>query len=113
LTLAVIGIYGVLSYAVTQRRQEFGVRLALGAEQADIVRLVLRQGLRLTMAGIAIGLIFALLFIGLVSSLLYQVGARDPLTFVLAPILLLVVAFLACYLPARRATRIDAMAALR
>jgi putative ABC transport system permease protein len=113
LTLAVIGIYGVLSYSVAQRRQEFGIRLALGAERADILRLVVRQGLVLAFGGIAIGLLAALLFTRLMSSLLYKVGARDLATFILTPLLFVCVALLASYLPARRATKVDPMEALR
>jgi putative ABC transport system permease protein len=113
LVLAVIGIYGVLSYSVTQRRQEFGIRLALGAERADILRLVVHQGLILAVAGIAIGLVAALLFTRLMSSLLYEVGTRDLATFILTPVLFVTVALLASYLPARKATKVDPMEALR
>jgi ABC-type antimicrobial peptide transport system permease subunit len=103
----------VLSYSVAQRRQEFGIRLALGAERADILRLVVRQGLVLAFGGIAIGLLAALLFTRLMSSLLYKVGARDLATFILTPLLFVCVALLASYLPARRATKVDPMEALR
>jgi putative ABC transport system permease protein len=113
LALAVIGIYGVLAYSVAQRRQELGIRLALGAERSDILRLVVRHGLTLTAAGIAIGLVAALLLTRLMSSLLYKVGARDPATFALAPLLFLGVALLASYLPARRATKVDPAEALK
>jgi putative ABC transport system permease protein len=113
LILAVIGIYGVLSYSVAQRRQEFGIRLALGAERADILRLVVRQGLILAITGIAIGLVAALFFTSLMSSLLYKVAARDPATFILTPLLFVGVALLASYLPARRATKVNPMEALR
>jgi putative ABC transport system permease protein len=113
LALAVIGIYGVLSYSVAQRRHEFGIRLALGAEQADILRLVLRQGLILAIAGIAIGLMASLLLTQLISSVLYKIGARDLATFVFAPLFFLCIALLASYLPARRATKVDPIEALR
>jgi len=113
LVLAVIGIYGVLSYSVAQRRHEFGIRLALGAEQADILRLVLRQGLILAITGIAIGLMASLLLTRLMSSVLYKIGTHDPTTFVLTPLFFLCIALLASYLPARRATKVDPIEALR
>jgi ABC-type antimicrobial peptide transport system permease subunit len=113
LALALIGIYGVLSYSVAQRRQEFGIRLALGAERTDILGMVLRQGLILAIAGIAIGLVAAFLLTRLAESMLYKIGARDPATFVLAPLVFLAVALLAGYLPARRATKVDPIEALR
>jgi putative ABC transport system permease protein len=113
LALAVIGIYGVLSYSVAQRRQEFGIRLALGAERADILRLVVRQGLILAIAGIAIGLMAALLLTRLMSSMLYKVGTLDLTTFFLTPLVFLCIALFASYLPARRATKVDPIEALR
>ena len=113
LALAVIGIYGVLSYSVAQRRQEFGIRLALGAEQADILRLVVRHGLLLALTGIAIGLLAALLLTHLMSSMLYKVGALDLTTFLLTPLLFLCIALLASYLPARGATKVNPIEALR
>jgi len=113
LALAVIGIYGVLSYGATQRRQEFGIRIALGAERAEILLLVLRQGLMLTVAGIGIGLIGAFLLTRLAAGLLYHVGARDLLTFTLAPFVFLAVALAASYVPARRATKVDPLEAMR
>jgi putative ABC transport system permease protein len=113
LVLATVGIYGVLSYTVAQRRQEFGIRMALGAERAQILRQVLSQGLALTLAGIGVGLAAALLLTRLAGGLLYQVGAHDPVTFVVAPLVFIVVALLASYLPARRATRVNPVEAMR
>jgi putative ABC transport system permease protein len=112
LVLAVVGIYGVLSYSVAQRRQEFGIRLALGAERGDILRLVLRHGLLLTGAGIAAGLAGAFLMARVVETTLYKTGARDAMTFVVAPLVFLGIALLACYLPALRATKADPVEAL-
>jgi putative ABC transport system permease protein len=113
LLLAVIGLYGVLAYSVAQRKQELGIRLALGAERSDIIRLVVRQGMQLAGIGIGIGLVVALLLARLVSSLLYKVGSYDVPTFTLAPLLFLAIALLASYLPARRATGVDPTEALR
>jgi putative ABC transport system permease protein len=113
LLLAIIGIYGVLSYSVVQRQQEFGIRLALGAEYGDILREVVRQGLMLAGAGIAVGLAAALLLTRLMASLLYKVSARDAMTFVFTPVIFVIIALLASYLPARRATKIDPIEALR
>jgi len=113
LALAIIGIYGVLSYSVAQRRQEFGIRLALGAEHGDLLRLVVRQGLWLAIAGIAVGVAAALLLTHLMSSVLYKVSARDLTTFVLTPAVFLGIALVASYLPARRATKVNPIEALR
>jgi putative ABC transport system permease protein len=113
LALATIGIYGVLSHSVAQRRQEFGIRLALGAGRAETFNLILRQGLTLTIAGIAIGLAAALGLTRLASSMLYDVSALDPATFIVAPLVFLAIGLLASYLPARRATKVDPMQALR
>jgi putative ABC transport system permease protein len=113
LLLAVIGIYGVLAYSVAQRRQELGIRLALGAERSDIVRLVVRQGMALAMLGIGIGLVAAFLLSRFISSQLYKVGTHDAAAFVAAPLIFFCVALLASYLPARRATRVDPTEALR
>jgi predicted permease len=113
LALAVIGIYGVLSYSVAQRRQEFGIRLALGAEHADILHLVVRQGLMLAITGIALGLVAAVFLTRLMASLMYKTGTLDLTTFILTPLVFLCVALAASYLPARRATRVDPVEALR
>ena len=113
LILVVIGIYGVLAYSVAQRRQELGIRLALGAEQSSILRLVVKQGLRLTLFGIGFGLIAALLLTRLMTSVLYQVSAHDAATFIFAPLVFLGIALLASYLPAKRATQVDPLEALR
>jgi ABC-type antimicrobial peptide transport system permease subunit len=113
LVLSVVGIYSVLSYWVAQRRYELGIRLALGAQRADILRIVVRRGLMLAIAGIAIGLFAALLLTRLMSAMLYKVDALDLATFAFAPLLFLFIALLASYLPARGATRVDPMEALR
>ena len=113
LFLAAIGLYGVMSYSVSQSTRELGVRMALGATVRDLLRLVISRGLRLTIAGIAIGLAAALLLTRLMGNLLFQVSPRDPIAFGAALIILLAVALVACLLPARRATRIDPVRALR
>jgi putative ABC transport system permease protein len=113
LLLAAVGIYGVMAYLVTQRTQEIGVRLALGAQQEDVLRLILSQGAKLTTLGIAIGAAGALGLMQLLRTLLFGVSARDPLTFAAVAILLGMVALAACYIPARRAAQVDPMVALR
>ena len=113
LMLALIGIYGVIAYSVAQRTREMGIRRALGAQHGDILRLVVVQGFRLAVAGVAIGLAGAYGLTRLMESLLFHVSATDPATFVGVALLFLFVALAASYIPARRATRIDPMAALR
>jgi putative ABC transport system permease protein len=113
LLLALIGVYGVTAYGVSQRTHEIGIRKALGAQPADVLFMVVRQGLLLTVAGIAIGLAGALAATRLMQSLLFGVRAADPLTFAVVPILVAGVASLAAYLPARRASKVDPMIALR
>jgi len=113
LLLAAVGIYGVMAYLVTQRTHEIGIRMALGAQQADVLRLVLTHGTKLTVVGIGIGIAIALALTGLIKALLFGVGARDFATFAAVSAILAFVALLACYIPARRAARVDPMVALR
>ena len=113
LVLAGIGLYGVISYSVTQRSHEMGIRLALGARPGTIARLVLKEGLALSLVGVAIGFVVALFLVRLLSTMVYEVSTHDVVTFGAVPALLCAVAALACYIPARRATKVDPMIALR
>jgi predicted permease len=113
LLLGMIGIYGVISYTVSQRKREIGIRLALGAQGGDVVQMVLRQGAKMALSGVAFGIGAALGLTPLMRSLLFGVTAQDPQTFAGVAALLILVALLACYIPARRATRVDPLVALR
>jgi len=113
LLLSCMGIYGLISYLVAQRTHEIGVRVALGAFRGDVLWLILSHGIKMTIIGIAIGLAGAFGLTRLLSSLLFGVSATDPLTFGGAAILLILIGLLACYMPARRAMRVDPMVALR
>lgn len=113
LILAGVGIYGVMAYSVAQRTREIGIRVALGASHTSVLQLILKQGARLALAGVAVGLIGALALTRLMQSLLFQVGARDISTFTLVPPIALLMILLGCYIPARRATRLDPVDALR
>jgi putative ABC transport system permease protein len=113
LLLAAVGIYGVMAQAVTQRTQEIGIRMALGAQMKDVLALILKNGMKLALIGVVIGLGGAFLLTRLMTKLLFGVTPTDPSTFVVVALILLAVAFLACYLPARRASRVDPLDALR
>jgi predicted permease len=113
LALAMVGVYGVMSFSVSQRTQEFGIRMALGARRGEILKMVLSQGMRLTLIGVVVGLAIALGVTRVISGLLYEVSVLDPVVFASVPLALAAVAALACYFPARWATRVDPMAALR
>ena len=113
LALTAVGIYGVMAYSVTQRTHEIGIRMAVGAQRSDVVRMILRQGLTLAATGIAIGLLLSFALIGFLKSLLFGVRDRDPFSFAVVVIVLIGAAVLACYVPARRAAKVDPMVALR
>jgi ABC-type antimicrobial peptide transport system permease subunit len=113
LVLSAIGVYGVLAWTVSRRTNEIGIRMALGARPGKILEMVLREGLVMTFAGLILGVIGALALTRVISGFLYEVSPTDPVTFAAVALFLIAVSLLACYLPARRATRIDPMVALR
>lgn len=113
LLLAITGLYGVIAYSVSRRTREIGIRMAIGADPGAVARLVLRQGMRLTAIGAAIGLVLSLAASQLLSSMLVGVSARDPEVYIVVPLTLAAISLLACYVPARRAARIDPLRALR
>jgi putative ABC transport system permease protein len=113
LTLATVGLFGVISYTASQRTHELGIRLALGATTRDVLRLIMGQGLRLSLIGLMIGLSGSFALMRALKTLLFGVSAADPLTFAASALLLLAVSLLACWLPARRAAKVDPLTALR
>jgi len=112
LVLTIVGLYGVMSYSVARRTNEIGIRMALGAQTRDVLRLIVSQGFKLVLLGLAIGLVGAFALMRVISSLLFGVTTKDPLTFVAVALVLAGVALLACYIPARRAARVDPLKAL-
>ena len=113
LTLAVVGVYGVMAYAVVRRTREIGIRRALGANAGEVLRMILREGLTMTLGGAALGLLLAFALGRGLGSMLYQVSPVDPVALSLAPTVLVGTALVACWIPARRATRVNPIAALR
>jgi ABC-type antimicrobial peptide transport system permease subunit len=113
LVMAAVGIYGLIQYSIATRTQEIGLRMAIGAQPGDIFRMIISEGLRLSLTGVAVGLVGALWLGGAASSLLFGVNASDPLTFATISLLLTAVAVAACYFPARRAMKVDPIVALR
>jgi len=113
LVLTIVGLYGVMSYSVAQRTNEIGIRMALGAQTRDVLRLIVAQGFKLVLLGLTIGLAGAFAVTRVIASMLFGVTTKDPLTFAAVALLLAFVALLACYIPARRAARVDPMEALR
>jgi putative ABC transport system permease protein len=113
LGLAAIGVYAVMAYSVSQRTREIGIRIAMGARSKQVLSLILFQGARLALIGVTVGVVAALLLNHVMASLLYGLGAMDPLIFAMVPLSIVLVILLACYLPAHRATKVDPMVALR
>jgi putative ABC transport system permease protein len=113
LLMALTGLYAIVAYAINERTREIGIRMALGAERADILRLAMRRAVMLVVTGLVLGLIGAFVLTRCMSGLLFQITTTDPVTFFLVPVMLLATALLACYIPARRAAKIDPMEALR
>jgi len=113
MTLAVVGIYGLMSYSVSQRSHEIGLRMALGSETSRVIRMVIREGLALSGLGVAMGIGYAIAMTRVMSGLLFGIAPTDPLTYAALSLLLITVTVVACYIPARRASRVDPLVALR